>query len=36
VDRNPRIAMVTGATRNLDLALVQGLSERLAPGDLVF
>ena len=30
------VAMVTGATRNLGLALVQGLAERLDEGDVVY
>lgn len=31
-----RIAVVTGATRNLGLALVQGLAQRLDPSDVVY
>jgi NAD(P)-dependent dehydrogenase (short-subunit alcohol dehydrogenase family) len=31
-----RIAVVTGATRNLGLALVQGLAARMEPGDIVY
>jgi carbonyl reductase 1 len=31
-----RIALVTGATQGLGLALVEGLSERLEPGDVVY
>jgi NAD(P)-dependent dehydrogenase (short-subunit alcohol dehydrogenase family) len=30
------IAVVTGATRNLGLALAQGLADRLEPGDVVY
>jgi NAD(P)-dependent dehydrogenase (short-subunit alcohol dehydrogenase family) len=31
-----RVALVTGATRNLGLALAQGLAERMEPGDTVY
>jgi len=31
-----KIAVVTGATRNLGLALVEGLADRLNPGDIVY
>jgi NAD(P)-dependent dehydrogenase (short-subunit alcohol dehydrogenase family) len=32
----PRIALVTGATQGLGLALVEGLAERLTPADTVY
>jgi NAD(P)-dependent dehydrogenase (short-subunit alcohol dehydrogenase family) len=31
-----RIALITGATRNLGFALVEGLAQRLEPGDTVY
>lgn len=39
VDNNQlmnRIALITGATRNLGFALVEGLAQRLEPGDTVY
>src|ERR1700691_2679183 len=32
----PRIALVTGATQGLGLALVEGLAERMTPADTVY
>jgi NAD(P)-dependent dehydrogenase (short-subunit alcohol dehydrogenase family) len=32
----PRVALVTGATQGLGLALVQGLAQRLGPADVVY
>lgn len=32
----PKIALITGATQGLGLALVEGLAQRLSPADTVY
>jgi NAD(P)-dependent dehydrogenase (short-subunit alcohol dehydrogenase family) len=32
----PKVALVTGATQGLGLALVEGLAQRMAPEDTVY